>query len=87
MGLSPTPWRISNCHILDADRCVVPVDNPENARLIANAPTAHQLVREALQAFTDDLRGMVDHPSIDIYDWTKSARAYLEAVEGPHGTR
>ena len=36
-------------------------------------PTANQLIREALEAFTDS-----DSP-IDLREWVKTARAYLES--------
>lgn len=45
---------------------------PANARLFAFAPTAHQLVREALKALQ----------VIGVRDWITTARAYLAAVEG-----
>lgn len=50
-----------------------------NARLIAEAPTAYQLIYEALGALKD-LRAGVD-PLIDTKDWIKAAQAYLQRVD------
>ena len=71
-------------------------DIPADVRLIAQAPTAHQLVRDALAIFDADLDCAQDavvgtphtvrHPP-EIQSWTKAARAYLAAVDGEEERR
>lgn len=54
-----------------------------NARLIAAAPELLQLVREALQHFTEDQDPENDTPHlIDLRDWTKAARTAVAKAEG-----
>lgn len=87
---SAEPWKVSPNNprsVLAGYRGVLEIyaGTEANARLIAQAPTAHQLVREALQALehADHIIGAdANTPEIDIRDWIKAVRAYLAAVEG-----
>jgi hypothetical protein len=54
-----------------------------NAQLIAAAPELLQLVREALQSFTDDRDPENDAPHlINVRDWMHAARAAIAKAEG-----
>ena len=68
-----------------------PTQATVNRALIAAAPTAHQLVRDALAILDADLDrardAAIGKPHTvrhlpEIHRWTKAARAYLAAVDG-----
>lgn len=52
LGISPSPWKIGDCHVKDAENiscasCVTKPEAPRNRLLIAVAPEMYECLRQA----------------------------------------